>query len=205
MSQENPSTPPDLKKKRLLSFEKTRYDYCVKMFETEVSRKQNLETKAQFYLTFITAFQAAIYLSLPYLTVLQGFMHNIIVPPLMRVAITVLMIALGAGLLFSLVAVLLAMKIQNYVSDYPQPFSTSLFSPNKAPFKAGDEADLLKSIAQTITIALDKNKRYNDMKARYVRAASYGILFAVIMLTLLVGISVYLQVYVVVPALPKPS
>jgi hypothetical protein len=116
MSQENSSPDP---KTKHLSFEKTRYDYSIKMFENEASRKQNLETKAQFYLTFVTAFLTAIFLSLPYLTILQGFMHNNRVDQNWRVAITAFILALGIGLLFSLISVLFAMKIQDYRAIYP--------------------------------------------------------------------------------------
>jgi len=200
MSQGNSSPDPE---KKQLSFEKTRYDYSLKMFENEASRKKNLETKAQFYLTFVTAFLAGIYLSLPYLTVLQGFMHNNRVDQTWRVAITMLIIALGVGLLFSLLSVLLAMKIQDYRTEYPKLPYPALFSP-KNEYEENNEAELLKYTAKEAIIALQKNKKYNDRKAQYVKGASFGILFAVLMLTLLVGISVYLQVYVVLPAPSKP-
>ena len=201
MSQENSSPDPE---KKQLSFEKTRYDYSIKMFENEASRKQNLETKAQFYLTFVTAFLTAIYLSLPYLTVLQGFMHNNRVDQIWKIAITVFILALGGGLLFSLISVLLAMKIQNYRSIYPLLPYQSLFTPTKDKYEENDEAGLLRYTAEEAIIALKQNQEYNDRKAQYVKAASFGILFAVLMLTVLVGISVYLQVYVVLPVPAKP-
>jgi hypothetical protein len=199
MSQENSSLDPEAKQ---LSFEKTRYDYSIKMFENEASRKKDLETKAQFYLTFVTAFLAAIYLSLPYLTTLQGFMHNNSIDQTWRIAITVLLVGLGVGLLFSLLAVLFAMKIQEYRAEYPLIPYPALFSPKN--YEENNEAELLKYTAQEAIRALQKNKDYNDRKAQYVKGASFGILFAVLMLTLLVGISVYLQVYVVLPTPPKP-
>ena len=71
MTGENSSPTSD----KEVSFAKTRFDYNTKMFEREVSRKATLETKAQFYLTLYTAFVAAIFFSLPFLTVLQGFMN----------------------------------------------------------------------------------------------------------------------------------
>jgi uncharacterized membrane protein (DUF485 family) len=200
---ENPSTPSDLEAKRL-SFEKTRFDYSTKMFENEATRKQNLETKAQFYLTFVTAFLTAIYLSLTYLTALQGFMNDKMVGQTWKVAITVLLIGLGIALLFSLFAVLFAMKIQNYQSEYPiRPYS-SLFVPNPDKFEEDNEASILHYTARVAIEALEKNKDFNDRKAQWVEGASYGILVAVILLALLVGISVYLQVYVVLPTPPKP-
>src|SRR5260370_11302169 len=202
MNKENPSTLSDREAKQL-SFEKTRFDYSIKMFENEGGRKQNLETKAQFYLTFVTIFLTAIYFSLPYLTALQGFMNNKMVSPTWKVAITVLLITLGIALLFSLFAVLFAMKIQNYKSEYPARPYSSLFVPNPDKFEEDSEADLLHYTARIAIEALEKNKEYNDRKAKWVEGASYGILFAVIILALLVGISVYLQVYIVLPTPPK--
>jgi len=203
MNMENPSTPSDLKAKQL-SFEKTRFDYSTKMFENEATRKQSLETKAQFYLTFVTAFLTAIYFSLTFLTALQGFMNNKMVGPAWKVAITVLLIGLGIALLFSLFAVLFAMKIQNYNSEYPARPYSSLFVPNPDRFEEDNEAGMLRYIARVAIEALEKNKDFNDRKAKWVEGASYGILVAVILLALLVGISVYLQVYVILPTPPHP-
>jgi uncharacterized membrane protein (DUF485 family) len=203
MNTENPSTRSDLEAKRQ-SFEKTRFDYCSKMFENEASRKQNLETKAQFYLTFVTVFLTAIYFSLPYLTALQGIMNSKMVSPTWKGAITILLIGLGIALLFSLIAVLFAMKIQNYKTEYPTRPYSSLFVPNPDNFEEENEADMLHYTARIAIEALEKNKDYNDKKARWVEATSYVILFAVIILALLVGISVYLQVYVLLPTPAKP-
>lgn len=203
MNTENPGTPSDLEAKQL-SFEKTRFDYSTKMFEKEATRKQSLETKAQFYLTFVTAFLTAIYFSITYLTALQGFMNNKLVDPAWKVAITVLLIGLGIALLFSLFAVLFAMKIQNYKSEYPAGSYSSLFVPNPNKFEEDNEAGMLYYTAKVAIEALEKNKDFNDRKAKWVEGASYGILVAVILLALLVGTSVYLQVYVVLPTPPKP-
>ena len=193
MNQE--SSSPDSEKNQL-AFEKTRYDYSIKMFENEASRKQSLETKAQFYLTFVTAFLTAIYLSLPYLTVLQGLMHSNGIHQAWKIAITVFICALGVSLLFSLISVLRAMKIQNYRAVYPLLPYQSLFTPTKDKYEEGDEAGLLRYTAEEAIIALQQNQKYNDKKAQRVNEASFGILFAVLLLTVLVGISVYLQVYV---------
>ena len=166
----------------LLSFEKTRFDYIMKMFDKEASRKQNLETRSQFYLTLITAFLTAIYLSLPFLGILQSFMHNAKVDPSWRVAITVLLTALGLALLFSLIAVLLSMRLQYYINEYPnQPFR-SLFTPKPEEFERDNEAGLLRFTARVVIEALEKNKILNDKKAKWVKWASYGIIFSVIIL-----------------------
>lgn len=201
MGKENSPATADPEAK-LLSFEKTRYDYCTKLFEREVSRKQTLETKAQFYLTFVTAFLTVIFLSLPFLTVLQGFMHNSLIGIGWRDAITLLLIALGIALFFSLLAVLAAMGIQNYKTGYPVPTYSSLFVPNPGNFEEGNEADLLNFTAKNFISALEDNKMNNDRKAKSVEIASYGILAAVVVLAVLVGICVYLQIYVILPTPP---
>lgn len=176
MSQENLPKLSDLEAKQL-SFEKTRYDYSIKMFEREATRKQNLETKAQLYLTFITAFLTAIYLSLPYLAVFQGFMHNNSVDQFWRIAISVFLISLGSALLFSLIVVLLAMKTQPYKSEYPVPTERILFSPDKGTeYEENNEASLLSFISQIAITAMQENAKYNNRKAQYLEVASFGIL-----------------------------
>lgn len=179
------------------SFEKTRFDYCLMIWDQEAGRKQILETKAQLYLTFVTAFLTVIYFSLPFLGVLQGFMNTDKIDPIWRVTLTVLLIALGLAILFSLVAVMMAMRVQTYRPKYPtRPFQ-ALFTPRSDQFEEESEVGLLHFIARTAIIAVEKNKACNDEKAKWVKGASYGILISVILLALLVGISVYLQVYVV--------
>lgn len=193
-----------LQPSKKLSFAKTRYEYSIKMYESEASRKQNLETKAQFYLTLYTAFVTAIFFSLPFLTVLQGFMHNPLISLFWKNAITVFIIALGIALIFSLIAVLNAMKIRDYIPEYPPELYRALFIPNPENFAEDDEADFLRFASQTPASAVDGNKKYNDVKARWVERASYGILASGFMLAFVVGISLYLQVYVVFPSVTKP-
>lgn len=200
MTGENPSPTSDQE----VSFAKTRFDYSSKMFEREVSRKATLETKAQFYLTLYTAFVTAIFFSLPFLTVLQGFMNNARVGQVGRIIITILLIALGLALVLSLITVLFAMRIRDYTTEYPSEPYSSLFVPNDANFKENNEAEFLTFTAQSMILALEDNKAFNDEKAKWVERASYGVLVSVLLLAILVGISVYLQVYIVLPTPSKP-
>src|SRR3712207_5573661 len=56
---------------RLVSFERTRFEYCEKVFEREEQRRERLESKAQFYLAFITLFAGSLIFNADLITLIQ--------------------------------------------------------------------------------------------------------------------------------------
>lgn len=196
-------TNPDMKQ---LSFEKTRFDYSTKMFDREVSRKQNLEAKAQFYLALVTGFLTVTSFSLPFLTALQGLIHNDKINLLWKLAITLALILLGLALIVTLFSVLMAMKLQAYQSESPVPTFELLFTPQATDYTENNETSLVHFTSRRVLEALDQNRQSNNAKAKWITVASWAIFVAVIMLAILLGLFISLQVYVVppIPVTVKP-
>jgi hypothetical protein len=179
-----------------VDFEKMLSTYSSKMLEQEANRKQVLETKAQFYLTLISAFLTAIYFSLPYVNVLQNIVHRNTIPSFWKVTITGLLIAAGIAIFCSLLAILQVMLIQNYRSEYPLPPS-SLLVPGSDTFEADDEASFLHFTTRVALEALEHNRNRNNKKWLWAKRISYCVLCTVILLFCLLGLSIYLQIYFV--------
>jgi hypothetical protein len=182
-----------------LSFEKTLSTYSASMFAQEANRKQMLEAKAQFYLTLITALLTAIYFSLPFLGVLQNIMHNSKVIPFWQVAITVLLISLGIAFLLSFISILQVIRIQEYHSGYPAPPGPALLAPGPDTFTVSDEVGLLHFTTRITLEALEQNRIRNNKKFIWAKMTSYCVLCSIIILSLFLSTSIYLQVYIIAP------
>jgi hypothetical protein len=192
-------------KDRRLSFERARSAHAIKIFEGQIARKEILEKKAEFYLSFVTLFLGAVFLSLDFLNALHSLLFDARVPTYWKVGITLLISTLACALFIALIAVLKCMQVRNYKNEYPDKTITSLFSPSSTYLQPQDESTLLKVTAESYVTALEHNSRENDEKARWVKVASYGVLAAVLLLAALLGVFVYLQLYVYIPPPPIPT
>jgi hypothetical protein len=182
---------PDPKEK--IAFEKARLDYCMDVFNREEQRKEQLEKKSQFYLSFITLFLGAIFLKSDSLNLLRELTDN---EAIAKPVITVLylsIIALGILILFSVMAILGVTRLWSYKGPYPEEIVDTLFSPQSDFIEENTQAQLIRAIALNYAIALDFNKSINDQKSKWIMVSSYGIFLDVAVFAILLSVIVYIS------------
>jgi len=190
MDNESPADPKDQ-----IAFEKARLDYCMDVFNREEQRKEQLEKKSQFYLSFITLFLGAIFLKTDSLTLLKEITENKAVPASLITILYLSIIALGISILFSVIAVLAVTRLWSYKVPYRDDIVFSLFSPQSDFIEENTQAQLIRAIALNFSIALDFNKNINDRKAKWIIISSYGIFVSVAVFAILLSVIVYMSVY----------
>jgi len=190
MDSEPPADPKDQ-----IAFEKARLDYCMDVFNREEQRKEQLEKKSQFYLSFITLFLGAIFLKTDSLTLLKEITENKAVPASLITILYLSIIALGISILFSVIAVLAVTRLWSYKVPYRDDIVFSLFSPQSDFIEENTQAQLIRAIALNFSIALDFNKNINDRKAKWIIISSYGIFVSVAVFAILLSVIVYMSVY----------
>jgi hypothetical protein len=165
------------------SFEKARFEYCKEIFEREELRKENLEKKAQFYLSFVTLFLGAVFLKVEYLSDIRDIISQ---ASQVTTIILVSLILLGLSLLAAIITVLMSVRVRGYQAEYPEDFAEALHSVSKGYIEKMDEATLLNQTALSYAIAVEANRKINGKKAWWVKLSMYCIFVAVISLALLI-------------------
>jgi hypothetical protein len=191
-----------------IAFEKVRLDYCMDLFNREEQRKEQLERKSQFYLSFITLFLGAIFLKADSLLLLSELIDGQTISPPLMTLLHGSIIALGILILFSVMAILGVTRLWSYKGPYPEEIVYSLFSPDSDFTKkyTQDEEDnqaekntqalWIRAIALNFAVALDFNKSINDRKSRWIMISSYGIFLAVAAFAILLSVIVYITIYI---------
>lgn len=172
----------DLKESADSAFEKVRCEYCEKVYEREVARKETLEKKAQFYLSIVTLVLGAIFLKVDFLETLSGSMSRSGVSSWVGFLGGGLAVALAAALAFTLVSVLAAIRLQGYTNEHPANLVSSLFAPDAHFLDEATALGFLRATALSFAMATERNKLVNDRKATWVKRASVGVLFAMLAL-----------------------
>lgn len=178
---------------RSMQFEKVRLEYCMRAYNEEGERKERLEKKSQFYLSFVTLLVGAIFLNLDSLLNLKD-----LVPQSAGFLVLILLYALLGGALLSmfvsLVAILGSIHLQSYAAGFPTSIFDSLFAPDSEYLIGPDAETLLRAEAMTYADAVETNSSLNKKKAKWVRIASYCAFSSVILMTLLIALIIYLLV-----------
>jgi hypothetical protein len=185
---------PQADAKDKVAFEKARLDYCIDVFNKEEKRKEQLERKSQFYLSFITLFLGAIFLKADSLTLLKEVTENSTIAPPLITTLYLSIIALGILILFSVMAILGVTRLWSYKGPYPEDIVFSLFSPESDFIEEDTQANLIRAIALNYAIALDFNKSINDRKSRWIMVSSYGIFLAVAVFAVLLSVIVFISI-----------
>jgi hypothetical protein len=203
MDSDNQTDPKDQ-----IAFEKIRLDYCMDLFNREEQRKEQLERKSQFYLSFITLFLGAIFLKADSLLLLSELIDGATISPPLITLLHGSIIALGILILFSVMAILGVTRLWSYKGPYPEKVVHSLFSPDSDFTKKYPQADednqvekntqalWIRAMALNFAVALDFNKRINDRKSRWIMVSSYGIFLAVAAFAILLSVIVYITIYI---------
>lgn len=190
MDRDPPADPKDK-----IAFEKARLDYCMDVFNREEQRKEQLEKKSQFYLSFITLFLGAIFLKTDSLTLLKELTENEAIAPALLTILYLSIILLGISILFSVMAILGVTRLWSYKGPYPEDIVFSLFSPESDLIEEDTQAKLIRAIALNFAVALDFNKSINDQKSKWIMVSSYGIFLSVTAFAVLLSVIVYISVY----------
>ena len=95
-----------------VSFVKTRFDYCKALYELERKRHEEIEKKAQFYLSFITIFIGATFIKIDFLESLENLVSQPSIPSLIRVSMYVTMFTIGLSTITVLISILASIRVQ---------------------------------------------------------------------------------------------
>lgn len=191
-----------------LDLEKATEEYALREYEREVARDESLQTKAQFYLTFFTAFLTAIFLSQDQIKYLAGLLSNEDVFSVSKLLVGAALVLLTLGLLLTLGGVLYAFKVRAYEAPRPQQFTTELFPTQQRPTEQeaqGVQVRLHESSGRSYASATDSARGHNDDKAKGIRAASFGVIIAAVGLAILLSVSIIQQLYVDKPSPDEPT
>lgn len=175
------------------AFEKARLEYCMDVFNREEERREQLEKKAQFYLSFITLILGALFFKAENLALLKDLIGRETLPASLVSLTYVAIVLLGLSILFSVLAILGVTRLWSYRGPYPEDIIHSLFSPRSNFIEQEKQEDLLRATALNFAIALDYNKSINDRKSRWIMVSSYGVFFTVALLAIVLAIIVYLS------------
>jgi hypothetical protein len=190
-----------------IAIEKVRLDYCMDLFNREEQRKEQLERKSQFYLSFITLFLGAIFLKADSLLLLSELIDGETISAPLMTLLHGSIIALGILILFSVMAILGVTRLWSYKGPYPEEIVHSLFSPDSDFTEIYTQAEednqaekntqalWIRAIALNFAVALDFNKSINDRKSRWIMISSYGIFLAVAAFAILLSVIVYITMY----------
>lgn|SRR2546423_192753 len=168
-----------------LSFERARFNYCIRVYEEEVRRKETLEKKAQFYLSFLTILLGALFLKLDYIKSLKELINQEKPTPTTLAVIYISLIIATVSVLLSLVAIFESVRVQKIKNIYPTNVITSLFAPDSKYITVCNELSLLQSTAMGIAAAVELNREILDRKAKWIKTSSYSLLVAILSLTVL--------------------
>jgi hypothetical protein len=177
--------------KERVAFESARLEYCQDVFNREEERREQLEKKAQFYLSFITLILGALFFKAENLTLLNKVTQNEAIAPLWTSLIYITIVLLGLSILFSVMAILGVTRLWSYRGPYPEAFVFSLFSPESDFMDDENQESLIRATALNFALALDYNKRINDRKSRWIMISSYSVYLTVAVLAVLLALLVY--------------
>ena len=109
---------------------KARYEYCLRLFEREQGRRENIERKAQFHLSLITIFLGALLLRLDILTDINDILEKSSSQPVFVNCVYISALVFALCVMVSLIGVLLTIKTRAYNPEYPANPSLMLFNPD---------------------------------------------------------------------------
>jgi hypothetical protein len=175
-----------------IAFEKTRFEYCVKIYDRELERKDNLEKRAQFYLSIVTLILGGVFFNIDFFNTIGNLIasnsSNSSIVSLVYFFLGITIIAL----IVSIIGILQTMEVKRYKTAYPARIISSLFSPNSTYFEKESETDFLRATAMSYAIVLETNRKINDSKTIWIRATSFGIFTVVISFAAIVSLVAYL-------------
>ncbi len=172
----------------ILDFEKSRFEYCSQLFDKEEKTKESIERKCQFYLSFATIFLGTIFLKLDYLKSVKEIYGKAKPPTPVSFLVYTIVSVLLISVIIALTSVLKSMGIRNYAGGFHRELDKFLFESDERP-ETSSELHII--CARFYAQAVDKNRKLNAGKAKWLVLCSYSLLIAVMsMFALIITIGV---------------
>lgn len=190
---------PELTLEERLAFAKARYMYAVKIYEQEIKRRDSIDTKAQFHLSFLTLFLGAIFLQFGFLDTLSQILKQPSTPVISIGIVRALIPIIGIVLTVSLFAILRVFAARKYLQPVYKNTALSLYGespPEENEIYFDDEVSFIEETGILYSIAFDENFSRNELKARWLAVASFSTTLAVLLFAVLLAVIVYLLLYV---------
>jgi len=175
------------------AFERARYEYCLAVYERESARKDSLERKAQVYLALIAVFVGAVFLKTDVLAGLAKLLGSSGDITILRSLLLVTAALFSVALIVSLTSLLLAIHVRGYAPEAPVATVTALFSPESQFLPTQDEVTLYHEAAMALALAVEADRKLNDVKAFWISVSSFALLGTIVSMVLFVGILAYLS------------
>jgi hypothetical protein len=180
-----------LNRTQKLDFEKARFNYFKYLFEKEQSRKDSLDKKAQFFLSFISLFVGAIFLKTDFLKYLNLILKSQNNSYYFSCLLTVSLIGLGLSILVSLLSILRAVSLRK--SKFPVP-KREIWFDEKRGFR--DEEKVLKQASLSYLLMIENDYKNNQDKVKWINCCTYSIMGIAICSILIISIVTYFSLYV---------
>jgi len=177
---------------RSVAFERARYEYCLSVYEREGARRESLERKAQAYLTLAALFVGAVFLKADVLTALSDVLASQRDTATQRAVLLVTVVLFFVSLAVSLACLLFAMRVRGYAPEVPANTVTALFSPESEFLSKQDELTLHREAAMALALAVETDRKLNDVKARWIAASSWALFVTLLSMSLFISTLAYL-------------
>ncbi|MUG99832.1 hypothetical protein F7734_49195 [Scytonema sp. UIC 10036] len=172
-----------------LSFEKTRLEYCQKIFEMEENSKERLESKVQFYISFITIILGSVLFNIKFFEPVSQAIFKINNNKLFEKYFWVDFIYISGTiwLIFILIAILsllYSMRLQNYKNPHPKNPLRDLYFWDSSPLGANSEIKFISILAEQYSLAAHHNSGQNKRKRFWVTVGFFSTVLSVIPLAI---------------------
>lgn len=177
-------------------FRKTQLEYISKLYDREIERQSQLEDKGKWYLTFITTYVTALYLSVTFLGVVNTVIFSPTVEDVWRWLIGISLAALGATTCMALYNLFRIVAIREYASEYTfDAYDTYFVSGSPRHHMYSTETSFLESVLKDYTFALEQRYKLNEEKSRYVREAARWVAYSLGLLVFFISTIVPFQAF----------
>ena len=168
-----------------IAFEKAKFEFLKDMNEKENERKENLEKKAQFYLSLNIIILGAFLFKTDIFNYLKKFLNHCGITPFWKYSTIIALLCLGVFILASLVGILFAISIQKYLKKYPNKPSNTLFEPDSSFIVEEKREILYRKLARGYAFALESSSNQNEKKAKWAKISAFCILVSASILVLI--------------------
>jgi hypothetical protein len=191
-----------------LAFEEARLAHCIRLYESELSRTEIIEKKAQFLLGLITVFLSAVFLKIEFIEKLGEKLRGSPLPDLLPLVLYGSLVVIALASLFGLASIVLCTRIRRNRVERPRSVKDKLFSESSSylaqegvnPSTDAGCVDFLrllgKSYAFTTEDVIEKNKR----RAYWLKVTTRSVF------TMIIALAVFLAAFATVLILtPNPE
>ena len=175
-----------------IAFEQARLEHCIRLFSNENSRREVFEKTAQYYLTFITAFLAALFWKIDFLKTLSNLLSTRSAKAAIIWITRASLVLMLFSLFLALISVLECIRVRRYKREFPGNPAHRLFAPDSPYSGGGNEASFLKISALTYITAIEANFEITERKGLWIERTAVCMLIAVFSLFVLLTAMSYL-------------